>query len=73
MEFRITQSVILQKVIIADDEETPKREFEEQLDNEFQVESFDTDWSKVGAISLEQERLNYIESKREEEYDERIK
>ena len=73
MEFRITQSVILQKVIIADDEESAKREFEEQLDNEFQVESFDTDWSKVSAISLEQERVNYIESKREEEYDERIK
>ena len=73
MEFRITQSVVLQKVIIADDEESAKREFEEQLDKEFQIESFDTDWSKVSAISLEQERLNHIESKKEEEYAERIK
>ena len=73
MEFRISQSVVIQKVIIADDEESAKKEFEEQLDKECQIESFDTDWSKVSAISLEQERLNYIESKKEEEYAERTK
>lgn len=70
-EFRINQTVLIQKVIIADSLESAKREFEEQLDEECQIETFETSWSEVRGLSLEQEELNYIESIKEEEYEQK--
>lgn len=64
-EFRVNQTALFQKVIIAETEEDAIKEFEKQLDAECEVETFESNWSELRCTSLEQERKDRIESVKE--------